>query len=92
MYRPDDRTRFNRHDRPSGSCINGHIKGYELAFPMDFNRNNDKIIFWIKWEFDHTFKAAPKERAKRVREQRIYGLLTWGDFNKESQTTSRLGL
>ena len=33
-----------------------------------------------------------KERAKGGREQRIYGLLIWGDFKKDFQTTSRLGL
>jgi hypothetical protein len=59
---------------------------------VDFNRDNDEIILWIKREFDHTFKAAPKERANRVREQRIYGLLIGGDFNKDFQTSSRLGL
>ena len=92
MDSTDNGTGFDGYDCPRSSRVNGHINSKLMVFSMYFNRHDDEIIFGIEGKFNHTFKAAPEDRARGGREQRIYGLLTCGDFNRESQTSARLGL
>jgi hypothetical protein len=64
-----------------------HVLSITNYNPLSRKGGNDR-----KGKFNHTFKAAPEDRARGGQEQRIYGRLTCGDFNRESQTSARFGL